>query len=936
MKQVWFSIAIMVGLGLIGGNAMAATRTWDGGGTPNNGGSWQTNANWTGPDLKPGSGDVAALADVSSGARVVTNEAAEAISQLSMTQTTGGATNRLLLNADLSINNATPYAITPTAGQNSLILDLASGVTLQSTNNGALTLSLGGTINLAANSILKAQTPTGNNNITPSFAGPINANGAGTQIRILSGQFFNPPTFAGPISVNGAGSSLAIFGWTSGWNENFNQAITFSGAGNAVNVGDGATLTISACAGNLGGYIFTTPVTLGAGAVLNLANGNSNGTQTARFNGLTLGVGATNILRGTELAVGTLTPVTLAGAVSFSSNSFFQLDFNGGNAVLSNAPTASITQDATTINLNWSNPTAGNPSGARKFINSGNWTLKNNAKITFTSTTGRPTGFGYGNMVGNINAGTMRILSGSTVAFSDFGNRGTLILGTNAVLATAQFNGGDQPLNNTGSGAVSVLATNAMLGYTNAAGQKIIFNNGSASGPQGAVLTLGDGVQNHEFVIRGRDVYLSNYAGNTVTVNRASALRLIANTSVAEDYNNRAATLTNAGVLANSGLLQFQPNHGPPSIGIINSGTFMVGTGSAATSTIQRMPGMQSAFYDFSSTPTVFANQSAGVLTGNGLFLHINSTGSSVMDYLKFGNAGTIVPTVGGRLTIQNAFLINTGLIDVNNATLILANSILTNSATVSVRNGSLLEANTIVQPAGSISNWGGVYQFSAVNPTVRPTTVDTIVLTNGTISFRAVTNADVFANWAGGNQLTNILYQGANGFRLDAASNTAAKSQSYTFAASLGATNYTRLEMLNGALYRAGTVTIGNGGMLVVSNGTSTISSNLTFLPGSSLAVCAGTNATGGALNVGGVLNLSGVALQLALGHAPVENEPYVIFTNPGTAAVPGMGTFASGSVYVDYGGKTYRMAMRYGAGDGNDVAVVWVRLTGGLLKFQ
>jgi hypothetical protein len=299
-------------------------------------------------------------------------------------------------------------------------------------------------------------------------------------------------------------------------------------------------------------------------------------------------------------------------------------------------------------------------------------------------------------------------------------------------------------------------------------------------------------------------------------------------------------------------------------------------------------------------------------------------------------NAGTIAPTTGGSLTLQNVIVGNTGTINLNNSALTLANGSLNNAGgTVSIHNGGLLEANTITQPSGTMTNSGGIYQFSAASPVVNPTTAGTIILTNGIISFRAVTNANVKANWPGGNQLTNILYQGANAFRLDNATNSAT-GQSYTFGTGLGDTNYCRLELLNGSMYRGGTATIGNGGSLVVSNGTSTIS-NLTFASGSTLTVCVGTNASGaalGALNVPGTLTQSGATLNLVLGQVPAENQQYVIINVPGTSTP--MTAFSSNVVNVDYGGKTYRMALRYNAGDGNDVAVVYVRLTGTLLKFE
>lgn len=259
------------------------------------------------------------------------------------------------------------------------------------------------------------------------------------------------------------------------------------------------------------------------------------------------------------------------------------------------------------------------------------------------------------------------------------------------------------------------------------------------------------------------------------------------------------------------------------------------------------------------------------------------------------------------------------------------------------VHDGGLLELNntgdTLITQGSSgntISNVGGIYQFTYAAPTLYTTGGGPITITDGTISFRGVTNANVNGNLGGATTLGGMTFNGANTFRLNSASNTTASSQTYTFGTGLGAKNYARLELLNGSCYQGGAVTNGNGGSLVVSNGTSTISSNLTFVAGSSLTVCVGTNAVGGTLNAGGTLALNGATLNLSLGHVPVGNEAYVIVTNPGTAPVGGMGTFAANTVNVGFGGKTYRMSVRYNAGDGNDISVTYVALTGALLMFQ
>ena len=252
-----------------------------------------------------------------------------------------------------------------------------------------------------------------------------------------------------------------------------------------------------------------------------------------------------------------------------------------------------------------------------------------------------------------------------------------------------------------------------------------------------------------------------------------------------------------------------------------------------------------------------------------------------------------------------------------------MANGSLNNLATVSIQNGGLLEANTFTQPAGTMINVGGIYQFSTVTPTVNPTTAGSIVLTNGTISFRAVTNADVFANWPGGNQITNILYQGANAFRLNAASNTAAKSQTYTFASNLGPTNYSRLELLNGSLYRGSNVTIGSGGSLLVSNGESTISGALSFASDATLNVDISTTNGCSCLVAQTNVYLNGCTLNVNVGPAPVIGTPFMIVSN--TSAGVTSGQFANGTRWVTptINGTNYVVMINTAGGSGNDVVL-------------
>ncbi len=226
------------------------------------------------------------------------------------------------------------------------------------------------------------------------------------------------------------------------------------------------------------------------------------------------------------------------------------------------------------------------------------------------------------------------------------------------------------------------------------------------------------------------------------------------------------------------------------------------------------------------------------------------STGSVLLTggLLLTANSGTIVGNSGiGSVTLSNGQW-TAGAVTLGNAATglgtlnidggqVVATSVLTGGVaaasnnTVRVTHGGVLEANSLSITAGSvgnvISNSGGVYQFGTNAPTITPAS-GVIAINGGTISFRAITNADVKANWSG-SQLTNILFSGNNIFRLNAASNSTT-AQDYTFGTGRGATNYAGLEMINGATaWRGGGLAIGSGGTLLVSNTAASIAGAMT-----------------------------------------------------------------------------------------------------------
>lgn len=262
----------------------------------------------------------------------------------------------------------------------------------------------------------------------------------------------------------------------------------------------------------------------------------------------------------------------------------------------------------------------------------------------------------------------------------------------------------------------------------------------------------------------------------------------------------------------------------------------------------------------------------------------------------------------------------------------------------VEVTDGGILEGAFTVGPAtyacgagNAVTNHnGGVYQFTIAAPTLTLRNGGAAYITDGVISFRAITDANVQGSktlaWA-----TNLAWAGANAFRLNNATNVTSPSQTYTFGPGLGPTNYVRLELMNGALYRGGDVTIANGGELRVMSermGTNAVLSgqsavtNLTVQSGGKLRIDlgAGTNSYGRLRAIGTVTWNAGAAFEVVSSHPPVFGYEYLVVDKTSAGAIAGL----PGTVDVAVGGTNYSMRVNAAAGDSNDVVLRYTLPTG------
>lgn len=269
-------------------------------------------------------------------------------------------------------------------------------------------------------------------------------------------------------------------------------------------------------------------------------------------------------------------------------------------------------------------------------------------------------------------------------------------------------------------------------------------------------------------------------------------------------------------------------------------------------------------------------------------------------------------------------------------------------SGSVLVENGGLIEAGGFLggsSGSGTISNRGGIYQFISATPTVTPNTAGSIMITNGTISYRGVNGADI--NNA---SVAQIVFQGNNTFRLNNSTNTSVASYTFDSVANTGSpSNYCRLALADGGRWQSTTLTIGSGGALIgdgtvasanvtnhgviapgFSAGTLTLTSNLVLGATSQLQMeIGGTDPLDyDRIIVAGNLSLTGsLALSVINSFSPTAGDTFTILEN--TSLNPTIGQFAglTNNQFIDasQNGIDAYFVIQYDAGiGGNDVVLL------------
>jgi T5SS/PEP-CTERM-associated repeat protein len=1033
MKQALFSIAIMVGLGFISGNVLAADKYWQNTG----GGDFATGANWVGGT--PGTNDNANFTNdatytvtfSSSPTNIYGKFSANSgVTTLSIGsgnewRLTGGGDGVQFNGAGGTVNlgsgtisTADKFGLGAIAGANNSTFQIYGGalVNLNGTyseaylgqtgygnvlvisNSAALLSKRDVLIGLGAGASNSTVIVSGSGSLLRAATGGsgvmiVGVQGANNELRIESGG-----TVSNINAYIGGGSPSGVTGGTGHFNRvtvtgggtwtNSNVMVGYKGQGNSVTVSSNGVLyaagyIIVGDSGSQnsfnvldGGVVSVSHVNVGGGAVASsnslLVSGPSAVFRARTYeiesgvsgsgNSLTIANGG-KAFSGRALLIGrdlsaTNNLILVTGTNSLLGGGNLSVGANGyGNelriesfgvvtnvyAYVGGTPASSVENlGITTGHFNRVTVTSGG-----MWTNASSLDIGNNGQSNSVSVSGRGVLYAGGGLnVGNLGPySSLSVLDEGAVSVSllnvgaqaSSSNNTVLISGTNAILTVRDwdldsgYGGSGNSLTVTNGGQVKT-KRDVLIGRNLTASNNLMLVTGSGSLLGGRNLSLGANGSGNELRIQngGLVTNVNAYVGGTP----ASAVETLGATT---GHFNRV-TLTGGGLWTNSNHLYVGYNGQGNSVTISSNSTVRLGSylfaGYAGASNTVTINSGGKMVADAHATIGSVASASGTVVSveGAGTMLQVLQFDVSVGPR---ANGNTLVISNGGQVMVNRHVYVGTDISASNSGT---NNSIVVGSGGLLEVGGSggqpVLQVGTA--EGNCISNAGGAFQFTYASPSIiNGGSAARISVTDATVSFRAIANADVRISAAGfAMDNTKMTWGGANTFMLNGATNINNVNQTYTFQPG-NPTNFARMALMNGALYRGGAVTIGSGGTLAVSNGTSTIGSSLTLQPGATLVVCVATNAANGALNVDGAVSLGGATLQVALATPPVEYTPYMIINKTSAGAISG--AFQASAVDLDYAGKTYRMAVRYGIGvDNNDVALVWIRPSGSVLTMR
>ena len=478
--------------------------------------------------------------------------------------------------------------------------------------------------------------------------------------------------------------------------------------------------------------------------------------------------------------------------------------------------------------------------------------------------------------------GNAVLVAGTSIGWDNNNGVNTLSNNSVSVLAGGYWDVGAGPIYLGRGGAATAprinnaltvnagIVTNAgtvTIGVQNTWGNSVTVTNGGSIASTGLALGSG-GTRSNSVVLAANSVWNAgggaltwgSGAGsfsNSLTVDGSSFLTNITGLTLGDNNTTFSMANSTGGYVLNgltTAQLKLNPGVGTLTVGpagsigtalVLNNYTLamsngVIGASASAKSNTVTVGG--SAFWNNTSSIAFNGAVNTLTITNGGQVSCAGSTignataGSSNM--VAVAGAGSAWNLGGAALTL-GATGANTGNVltvtggAVTNITTLSVGAIASaNNNSVLMTGGGLLECTGVVVGAtgnagNTVNNQGGILQFTSALPTITTNAGNAIVMTNGTLGYRGIqsgTLPNLTNNW--GKTVTGCFaWQGVNGFRLDNALATNSLGRPYTFSSSLGATNYARLELVNGATgIRGAGVTVAGDGSMLVSNTAATI----------------------------------------------------------------------------------------------------------------
>ena len=655
------------------GSANSGTSDWIGGS-----GSWSVGANWQ--EEPPAAGDTAVLGNVQSGTRTVTMDQSDAVIQkLSIDQQSADAVNKFVLGADMHIDRTsgndlhTPFVISAVA-TNAVHVDL-NGHAFRidgGTGYNDTEVRLGGWWTMGAGSLLdfvqhghhsaqefinEGLLEQKDSEISYRFVVDMhNTTQNGGRRRWVNNGTWTMDhanfTFDAHLTNGGGVQQPGPYGYLNDC-ENNGLLVMRNASTNTF-----ATLT------NSGSMVLEDQSVLGPGSKGNATIVNAPGGEIQTTGAVTVynnvGGGSTaNLANGGRMTVGTdetqsefrfpSTSLTFTnrttGVLSVSAGSRMSFEYTGvqGGCLMVNE---GLVDQSGEVLIDWA--ATANNNGVRQFVNSGKWTLHDDAELSVTSSLGLASIWGFSAPANVINEGSLELERGAHMGFNALSNDGEMTFGENACLGSriATIRETKSYINR---GVIDVTGQGVFIG------QSLPVDNGNETTfDQNAAL---DGSKLEPLLAVGTndtvaaDLTIASGAGCTVKFNAGTVkVGALASLTVASlqtgETSGRVADIFNYATLVQKGAVVYRPR-GATWSRIYNYGSWIVDTSDAAPARLMRGMGDETSGYG-----SVFNNN--GVFGGCGALVFSDRTARAANTFwllTTYGGAELLVGQGGLRLT---------------------------------------------------------------------------------------------------------------------------------------------------------------------------------------------------------------------------------------------------------------------------------------------